>query len=86
MNERRNPAVQIGQLNLRVPGRSAETGHRVANGIAESLAGKVPAGMRRQFGALNVRVQLPAVATEAEMSEAVSSAIVKALRQAGAKR
>ena len=86
MAEYRTAAVQIGQLNLRVPGTSAETAHRVANGIAESLAGKVPAGMRRQFGALNVRVQLPAVATEAEMSEAVSSAIVKALRQAGAKR
>ena len=86
MNERRNPAVQIGQLNLRVPGTSAETGRRVASGIAESLVRKVPAGMRRQLGALSVRVQVPAVATEAEMSEAVSSAIVKALRQAGAKR
>jgi len=81
MNERRNPAVQIGQLNLRVPGRSAETGHRVANGIAESLAGKVPAGMRRQFGALNVRVQLPAGATEADMSDAVAEAIMRALRK-----
>jgi hypothetical protein len=81
MNERRNPAVQIGQLNLRVPGTSAETGRRVASGIAESLAGKVPAGMRRQFGALNVRVQLPAGASEAEISEAVSEAIVRALHR-----
>lgn len=83
MNERRNPAVHIGQLNLRVPGRSVETGHRVANGIAESLAGKVPAGMRRQIGALNVRVQLPAGATEADMSDAVSEAIVRALHRSG---
>ena len=81
MNERRNPAVQIGQLNLRVPGTSAETAHRVASGIAESLVRKVPAGMRRQLGALSVRVQVPAVATEAEMSDAVAEAIMRALRK-----
>lgn len=83
MNERINPAVHIGQLNLRVPGRSAETGHRVASGIAESLARKVPAGLRRQLGALNVRVQLNADASEAEISEAISAAIVRALPGAG---
>jgi hypothetical protein len=26
-------AIHIEQLNLRIPGNSAETGHRVANGI-----------------------------------------------------
>jgi hypothetical protein len=81
MNERRNPAVHIGHLNLRVPGTSAETGHRVASGVAESLARKVPAGMRRRFGALNLRVRLPAGASETEMSDAVAEAILGALRK-----
>ena len=81
MAEYRTAAVQIGQLNLRVPGTSAETGRRVASGIAESLVRKVPAGMRRQLGALSVRVQVPAVATEAEMSDAVAEAIMRALRK-----
>ena len=83
MAEHRNAAVHIGQLNLRIPGRSAETGHRAANGIAESLARKVPAGMQRQLGALNVRIQVPAGASEAEISDAVSEAIMKTLYRGG---
>jgi hypothetical protein len=83
MAEHRNSALHIGQLNLRVPGKSAETGHRVANGIAASLARKAPAGMRRQFGALNLRVRLPAGASEAEICDAVSEAIMKALHRGG---
>lgn len=83
MAEHRNSVFHVGQLNLRVPGESAETGHRIANGIAESLARKVPAGMQRQLGAQNVRVRLPAGATEAEMSDAISEAIVKALDRGG---
>jgi hypothetical protein len=90
MAEHRNPAVHIGQLNLRMRGASAETGRRLANGIVESLARKVPGDMRRQVGALRLRVRLPAGASETEMSEAVSEAIVKALRlgsrAAGAKQ
>jgi hypothetical protein len=86
MRENKNAAIHIGQLNLRMPGNSADTAYRVANGIGQSLAQKVPAGIERRLGALSIRVQVPAGATEAEMSEAVSSAIVKALRQAEAKR
>jgi hypothetical protein len=81
MAEPANAAIHIGQLNLRIPGNSADTAHRVANGIAQGLAQKVPTGMQRHLGALNVRVQVPASATEAEMSDAVAEAIMRSLRR-----
>ncbi|GKT07123.1 hypothetical protein [Desulforhabdus sp. TSK] len=71
--------LHIGQLNLRVPGKSADTGHKVADGVAEKLVQKVPPGMRCQVGALSVRVQVAASASEVEMSDAISEAIVKAI-------
>ena len=81
MAEPANAAILIGQLNLRIPGTSADTAHRVANGIGQGLAQKVPTGMQRRLGALSVRVQVPAGATEAEMSDAVAEAIMRALRK-----
>jgi hypothetical protein len=81
MPENKNAAIQIGQLNLRMPGNSADTAHRVANSIGQGLAQKVPPGMQRHLGALSVRVQVPASATEAEMSDAVAEAIMRALRK-----
>ena len=81
MAEHTRPAVYIGQLNLRIPGNSAVTAHRVANGIGQGLAQKVPTGMQRHLGALSVRVQVPASATEAEMSDAVAEAILRSLRK-----
>jgi hypothetical protein len=74
-------AIHIGQLNLRISGNSAEKGHHVAVGIAQSLAQKVPVGMPGHFGALSIRVQVPASATEAEMSNAIAEAIVRVLRK-----
>lgn len=71
--------IHIGQLNLRIPGSKDETGHRVANGIAESLAQKVPAGMQRHLGVLNVRVRVTEGATETDMSNAIADAIAKML-------
>ncbi len=73
--------IHIGQLNVRVPGESAETGHNIAKGLAESLAQKAPAGMRHQIGAMNVRVQVAVGASEAEMSDAIAEAIVEALHR-----
>jgi hypothetical protein len=81
MAEAANAAIHIGQLNLRLPGNSVDTAHHVANSIAQSLAQKVPTGMQRHLGALSVRVQVPAGATEAEMSDAVAEAIMRALRK-----
>lgn len=74
-------AIHIGQLNLRIPGNSADTAHRVADGIGQGLAQKVPTGIQRHLGALSVRVQVPAGTTEAEMSDAIAEAIMRALRK-----
>lgn len=48
---------------------------------AQGLAQTVPTGMQRHLGALSVRVQAPADATEAEMSDAVAEAIMMTLRK-----
>jgi hypothetical protein len=85
MAEQTNSAIQIGQLNLRVPGSSADSANRVADGIAHGLGQRIPTGMQRHLGALSVRVQVPAGATEAEMSDAVAGAIVTALRRGEAR-
>ncbi len=81
MVEGRRPAIQIGQLNLGIPGNGAEAGHRVANGIAEHLVRQVPSGLQGEFGALNLRVKLPPGASEAQMSEAIALAISNALQK-----
>lgn len=81
MTEQRNAAVHIGQLNLRIPGDSAENGHRVAEGIGQGLAERLPVGMQRRLGALSLRVKVPAGATETEISNALSEAIIRALRK-----
>jgi hypothetical protein len=86
MDENRNAGVHIGQLNLRMPGRGAEPGHRVADGIARSLARTVPADMHRRLGALSVRVHVPAGASETDMTDAVAGAIVRALHKSGPAR
>ena len=81
MPENKNAAIQIGQLNMRIPGVNAKAGRSLADGVAQNLARRVPAGMKRHIGALNVRVQLPVNGTEAEMSNAVAEAIMRALRK-----
>lgn len=79
MAERNNTAIHIGQLNLRMPGSSAETGQRVADSLAENLAQRIPADTRRHIGALSVRVPVAAGASEADMSAAITGAIARAL-------
>ncbi len=48
---------------------------------AQGLAQTAPTGMQHRLGALSVRVQVPAGATEAEMSDAVAEGIMRALRR-----
>jgi hypothetical protein len=81
MAEGTTPTIQIGQLHLRIPGNNAEVGHRVANGMAESLAQQLPSGLQGQFGALNLQVRLPPGASEAEMSGAIAQAIINVLQR-----
>ncbi|MEM9088862.1 MAG: hypothetical protein AAGC93_08980 [Cyanobacteria bacterium P01_F01_bin.53] len=81
MGDSNASGVQINQLNLRVPGRDAQVGHRVANGMAEQLAQQLPPGLKGEFGALTVRVQVGPGASEGEMNEAIAQAILQALQR-----
>jgi hypothetical protein len=81
MAENRNVPIRIGQLNLRVPGNDAAPNHRMANSIARGLARDLSTGMHGHFGALNVQVQVPSNATQTQMSDAVTEAIMRALRR-----
>jgi hypothetical protein len=75
----RRAAIQIGELNVRLPGGNGEIARRVAEGVGSNLAARVPAGLRRRLGALNLRVEVPAGATEAEMSAAIALEILRGL-------
>lgn len=77
----RKTGLQIGQLNLRLPGSSAAVGQRVAHGMAQRLAQQLPAGMQGQYGALNVRVQVPDGASEVEVEAAIAHSILNALQE-----
>ncbi|MBE9066457.1 hypothetical protein IQ260_07310 [Leptolyngbya cf. ectocarpi LEGE 11479] len=77
----RGTGLQIGQLNLRLPGSSAAVGQRVANGMAQRLVQQLPAGMQGQYGALNVRVEVPAGASEVEVEVAIAQSILSALQR-----
>ncbi|MEO7651191.1 MAG: hypothetical protein ABIZ80_12040, partial [Bryobacteraceae bacterium] len=80
MPENRDAGIHIGELNLRIPGSSAEGGHRLANSVSSRLAEEVPADGHRDLGAMTIRVRLAAGASEAETSDAVADALRKALR------
>jgi hypothetical protein len=81
MPENKNSAIQIGQLNMRIPGANAEAGRGLADAVARNLAQRISVGGRRHIGALNVRVQLPANRAYADISDAVAEAIIRALRK-----
>jgi hypothetical protein len=82
MADTRSAPMQIGQMNLRIPGTSADVGHRIPEGVGNRLADKLPPGLERRLGAVSVRVQIRSGATEAEMCEAIADSIVKALSRA----
>ena len=73
------PNLHIDEMNVRLPGREAGTGRRVADGIPGALLGKLPGGIHRRIGSMKLRVSLPTGASESEMSQAVAEAIAQAL-------
>lgn len=79
------PNLHIDEMNVRLPGREAGTGRRVADGISGALLGMLPGGIHRRIGAMELRVSLPAGASESEMSQAVAEAIAKTLNKGDAK-
>jgi hypothetical protein len=72
-------SLQIGRMDLRVPGHDAATGHRIAQQTGELLAvGSASLGDRR-LGAMQLRVQTQPGANEADIARAVSRAILNRL-------
>ena len=83
MARNKSAGIQIGQLNLRIPGAGGETVDRLANAIAEGLAREIPGNMNHHLGMLSVRVQT--AAQGAEMSGAITDSIVSALSKDSSK-
>jgi hypothetical protein len=87
------PAVAIERLSLRLPGpaatraSSAALGRRVAARAAALLAERLPAGAAGHVGRIRLRVPVRAAGGaetgEAEMSEAVATALARALGRSG---
>lgn len=73
--------IRIDHLHLRMRADTAQTGHRIANGIVETLGRKIPQNLRRHLGMVSLRVTVPASATESETTEVVAEAILKALKK-----
>lgn len=73
------PNLHIDEMNVRLPGREAGTGRRMAGGIPAALLGKLPEGIDRRIGVIKLRVSLPAGGSDSEMSQAVVDAIAQAL-------
>ena len=81
MADAKSAAIQIKQINLRIPGRDAAFGHRVSEQVARLLADKAPLGWKHQIGALNLRLQTQRGATEVEISYAVANSVLGALNK-----
>jgi hypothetical protein len=80
MPDHQDAPVQIGQLNLKIPGSNAETAHRVANAIGQDLDRMMRPGVQGRYGSLSLRVRTPLNAGDAEMSLAIAEAITRALQ------
>jgi len=66
-------------MDLRVPGQGAATGHRIAQQTGEMLAVGAAGLGNRRLGAMQLRVQAPPGANEADIAHAVSRAILNRL-------
>jgi hypothetical protein len=71
--------LRIGRMDLRVPGHNAATGHRIAQQTGEMLAAGAAGLGNRRLGAMQLRVQAPPRANEADIARAVSRAILNRL-------
>jgi hypothetical protein len=80
MPENPHAAIRIGQVNLRIPARGAESAARVASGLGHALQRRTQTGAPRHYGALSVRVHVPANASDAEVIDLVAEAIMRPLR------
>jgi hypothetical protein len=58
MPEDKNAAIYVGQLNLGMPGNSADAAHRSSQWRWPGLGAESSTGMQRHLRALSVRVQV----------------------------
>lgn len=71
-----SPALGIGRMSLRVPGNDAAAGRRIAQQTGELLAAGSAGLAGQHIGAMRLRVQVPAGASEADIASAVSRAVI----------
>ena len=83
MAEPRNAPMRIGHLNLRISGRTPEFGRRVSEGVGHHLGDRLSPGRARRIGTVSLRVEVPAGATEAEISHAIANSILRTLGRGG---
>jgi 5-carboxymethyl-2-hydroxymuconate isomerase len=81
MADKQAPSIQIQQMNMRLPGRSPEAAHRIADNLGQDLARALAPSESRRYGSLSVRVPVASNASDAEISMAVANAIARALQK-----
>ena len=85
MGDTKNASVQIGELNLRIPGGNAHFGHRVSAVISKQLGKRLGVGPDQRIGVLNMHVQLANGNTETEAGDAIANSIVNAMKSGSRK-
>ena len=76
-NRPSTPSLSIGRMNLRVPGRDVPAGERIARQTSELLAEGSTGLAGRQIGAMRLRVHAAPNASDTEIAQAVSRAILR---------
>jgi hypothetical protein len=73
--------VSLGSLSLRVPGRDASSGRRIAERVSAELARRIGPNYAGHVERLDLRVRAPRSRTEQAMADEIVSAVVRALRR-----
>lgn len=73
--------LHIDTLSLRVPGRDAASGARLAKNIAERLSESQELGASGRIERLDVRVRAPRRGGQAALAAEVTNAVLRTLRR-----
>lgn len=75
-----NATVRIGELQLRVPGLTADEASGFGEEVSRRVADRLPRqGESRELGALELSVALPHGASRSQMASLIAEAILKGL-------
>jgi type IV pilus biogenesis protein CpaD/CtpE len=73
--------VRIGQLRLRIPGVSAAQAKRLGQEIVRRVAlGVTTEGRAEHLGAIELRISMPAGASESMLAERIAEEVLRQLR------